>query len=65
VYDKEGNGYIIYCTAGGYMYLLDGLTGDVLDSLDVGGNVEASPAVYNNTIVVGTRSELIWGVNLT
>ncbi|MGI5985679.1 MAG: PQQ-binding-like beta-propeller repeat protein [Oscillospiraceae bacterium] len=65
VYDKDGNGYLVFCTAGGYMYLFDGLTGDVLDSLQVGGNVEASPAVYNNTIVVGTRSQLIWGVTLT
>ncbi len=65
VYDKDGNGYIVYCTAGGYMYLIDGLTGKVLDSLDVGGNVEASPAVFNSTIVVGTRSQLIWGVTLT
>jgi len=65
VYDKDGNGYLVYCTAGGYMYFIDGLTGKVLDSLDVGSNVEASPAVYNNTIVVGTRGELIWGVNLT
>lgn len=65
VYDEDGNGYIVYCTAGGYMYLIDGLTGKVLDSLDVGGNVEASPAVYNSTIVVGTRSQLIWGVTLT
>ena len=65
VYDKDGNGYLVYCTAGGYMYFIDGLTGKVLDSLNVGGNVEASPAVYNNTIVVGTRSQQIWGVNLT
>ena len=65
VYDQDGNGYLVYCTAGGYMYLIDGLTGEVLDSLDVGGNVEASPAVYNNTIVVGTRSQLIWGVTIT
>lgn len=65
VYDADGNGYIVYCTAGGYMYFLDGLTGKALDSLDVGGNVEASPAVYNDTIVVGTRRELIWGVTLT
>lgn len=65
VYDKDGNGYLVYCTAGGYMYFIDGLTGKVLDSLDVGSNVEASPAVYNSTIVVGTRGELIWGVNLT
>ena len=65
VYDKDGNGYLVYCTSGGYMYLIDGLTGQVLDSKDIGSNVEASPAVYNNTIVVGTRGELIWGVNLT
>ena len=65
VYDADGNGYLVYCTAGGYMYLLDGLTGKALDSLDVGSNVEASPAVYNNTVVVGTRGELIWGVTLT
>ena len=65
VYDKDGNGYIVYCTSGGYLYLFDGLTGKVLDSMDIGSNVEASPAVYNSTIVVGTRGELIWGVNLT
>lgn len=65
VYDKDGNGYIVYCTAGGYMYLFDGLTGRVLDSLNVGGNVEASPAVYNSTIVVGTRTQQIWGVNIS
>jgi len=65
VYDKDGNGYLVFCTAGGYMYLIDGLTGKVLDHLDLGGNVEASPAVYNSTIVIGTRKQLIWGVNLT
>ena len=64
VYDEAGNGYIVYCTAGGYMYLFDGLTGKVLDSLNVGGNVEASPAVYNSTVVVGTRAQMIWGVSL-
>lgn len=65
VYDSEGNGYIVYCTAGGYMYLIDGLTKTVLDSINLGGNVEASPAVYNNTIVVGTRTQAIWGVKIT
>jgi outer membrane protein assembly factor BamB len=65
VYDEDGNGYLVYCTAGGYMYLIEGLTGKLLDSLNVGGNVEASPAVYNDTVVVGTRNQLIWGVKLT
>lgn len=65
VYDKSGNGYLVFCTSGGYMYLIDGLTGEVLDSLDVKGHVEASPVVFNGMVVVGTRSEQIWGVKLT
>ena len=64
VYDKEGKGYIIYCTANGYMHLIDGHTGDLLDEIYLGGTIEASPAVYENTIVVGTRSTTIWGVTL-
>ena len=65
VYDGAGNGYLVFCTSGGYMYLIDGLTGKVLDSLDLKGHVEASPAVFNDTVVVGTRGQLIWGVRLT
>jgi len=65
VYDKSGNGYLVFCTSGGYMYLIDGLTGAVLDSLDVKGHVEATPAIYNGTVVVGTRSQQIWGVKIT
>lgn len=47
------------------MYLIDGLSGKVLDSLDLKGHVEASPAVFNDTVVVGTRNMLIWGIKLT
>ncbi|MCL1828168.1 MAG: PQQ-binding-like beta-propeller repeat protein [Oscillospiraceae bacterium] len=64
VYTKEGKGCIVYCTSGGYMYLLDGLTGETLDYMDLGGNIEASPAVFENTIVVGTRSSIIYGLTL-
>lgn len=65
VYDQNGNGYVIYCTLGQYMYLLDGLTGETYDSLNCGGKFEASPAVFNNWIVVGHRNGAIWGVQLT
>jgi hypothetical protein len=64
VYDGNGDGFILYCTSGGYMYLLDGRSGEVLNSIDLGGNIEASAAVYGNTVVVGTRAQLIWGVQL-
>jgi outer membrane protein assembly factor BamB len=66
VYDSDGRGYVIYCcTIGGNMYLLNGLTGELLDTIHLGGTVEASPAVYNNMIVIGTRAQRIWGIELT
>ena len=65
VYDRDDKGYIIYCTAGGYMYLLDGLSGELLDSVPLGGTIEASPVVYENTIVIGTRGMKFWGIELT
>ena len=65
VYDNDGKGYVILCTAGGFMYLVDGLTGEIADSIKLGGTIEASPAVYGNMVVVGTRAMKIWGVELT
>jgi outer membrane protein assembly factor BamB len=65
VYDENGKGYVIFCSSGGVMYLLDGLTGELLDSTQLGGVVEASPAVYENTVVIGTRSMRIIGIKLT
>ena len=32
--------------------------------MSLGSNVEASPAVYNNMVVVGTRGGLIYGMDL-
>jgi len=65
VYDKNGKGYIIHCTSDGVMHLLDGLTGGLLDKVNLGSLIEASPAVYGDHIVIGTRGQQIWGVRLT
>lgn len=65
VYDDAGNGYVIQCNQEGNMYLLDGLTGEVLDMINLGGNIEASPAVYEGRIVVGTRTNQIFGIKLS
>jgi hypothetical protein len=47
------------------MYLLDGKTGEVYDSFALSdGSIEASPAVYNDYVVVGTRACKIWGIQL-
>ena len=65
VYDKDKKGRVIYCSSNGNMYLLNGKTGEVLDTLSISeGVIEASPAVYGSTAVVGTRDCKIWGIEL-
>lgn len=55
IYTPDGTGYIAVCDSGGYMFLVDGKTGRQQYLLGIGGMVEASPAVYNNRIVVGIK----------
>lgn len=55
-YDADGNGYLLYCNSGFNMFLIDGKTGEQLDYMNLGGNIEASPAMYGNYAVVGTRA---------
>lgn len=58
-YDSKGNGYIIHCNSAGNMYFIDGLTGKELDCVNLGSNVEASPAMYKDMVVVGTRGQQV------
>lgn len=64
VYDDSGKGYLIQCNKTGYIHLIDGQTGEIISEMSLGSNVEASPAVYNNMVVVGTRGGLIYGMDL-
>jgi len=61
VYDQEGNAYIIYCDSVGNMTMVDA-TGSVLSTINLGSNIEASPAVFGNTLVIGTRGQQIYGI---
>ena len=58
-YDSEGNGYIIHCNSAGNMYFIDGLTGEELDRVYLGSNIEASPVMYKGYVVVGTRGQQV------
>lgn len=64
VYDESGKGYLVQCNKTGYIHLIDGQTGEIINEMSLGSNVEASPAVYNNMVVVGTRGGLIYGMDL-
>lgn len=65
VYDEAGNGYIMFGNTDGNFFLLDGATGEQLDKASLGiSAIEASPAAYNNTIVVGTRGMEVYALEL-
>lgn len=63
-YDKNGSTYIIQCDSIGTMYLLDGQTGNELDKINLGSNIEATPSIFNDTIVVATRDGKIYSINI-
>ena len=67
VYDEEGGGRIIQCSSDGSITMLDGLTGQTVSRLAVKGSIEASPAVYNDMMVVATTEKganFIYGIKI-
>ena len=67
VYDKEGNGWIIQCAQDGNIFMVDGLTGERTSLLKLEAEIIASPAVYNNTMVIGTTGKgtsFIYGIEI-
>lgn len=66
-YSDEGDGWIIQATGNGTITLYDGLTGKVVDTLEVEGTIEGSPAVYKDMLVIGTTGKntgFIYGISL-
>ena len=47
--------------------LLDGLTGETINTLQLNGTIEASPTVYQNMLVIGTTGKgtsFLYGVKI-
>ena len=57
VYSEDGQGWIVQCCSNGTIYLLDGLTGATVSTLQVACIIEGSPAVYGDTMVFGTTGK--------
>ena len=55
VYSDSGRGYVAVGSSSGKLRLLDGLTGEIICETDLKSNIEGSPAVFGDTLVVGTR----------
>ncbi len=64
VYTPGGKSYIVQCDTIGNMFLVEGKTGKIVDYINLGTNIEASPAVFGNTIVVGTRGQKIYAIKI-
>jgi len=63
VYNEDGTAHIVVCDSVGYMKLFNA-KGEVVSTLELGSNIEASPAVFNDILVVGTRGQQIFGVRI-
>ena len=64
LYDSSGRAWLVLCDSAGTMFLLDGATGQVLSTASLGSLVEASPAAFNDTLVVGTRGQQIYAMTV-
>lgn len=65
LYTETGKAYIVVCDSYGNVILVDGTAGTMLDSVSLGYNIESSPAVFGNTLVVGTRGEEVYAMKVS
>ena len=65
LYDGAGNARLVLCDSAGAAFLIDAASGQILSSEDLGSLVEASPAAYGDTLVVGTRGQKIVGLRVS
>lgn len=63
-YDEDGKGYIIQCDSIGNIFLIDGENGEILNIITLDANIEASPTIFEDTIVVATRGGNIYGIEI-
>jgi len=60
IYTEDGKSYIFTCNSRGRVRLIEGTTGEILCEHFFDETVEASPVVFNNMIVLGSR-EAVYG----
>ena len=62
-FDSQGNAYLFQCNSNSMLKMYNAVTGDKIVEVEVdGSNIEGSPAIFNDMLVIGTRGEHICGV---
>lgn len=56
--------FIFTADCDGYVYLIKGKTGEVLDSKRIGSNFESSPIVVDGKVILGSRGNKIYKIAL-
>ena len=64
VYTDGGKGHVILGDSGGRVHLLNS-DGQPEDILQLNGLIEASPVIYNDIVILGTRENKIYGIKLS
>ena len=64
LYQPDGKSYVVMGDNSGILRLMDGFTGTTIDTINLEGAITGSPAAYNNRIVVGTKTGMIWFVDV-
>ncbi|OIJ15623.1 hypothetical protein BKP35_01115 [Anaerobacillus arseniciselenatis] len=64
VYDEDGKAFLVQGDSIGNLHLLEARSGTIIDTVNLGANIEATPAVYENMIIVGTRGGKFYGVEI-
>ena len=69
IYSDDGKAYVLQFDSAATGFLLDGKTGNEVTTISLKTwdytNIEASPVVYNDMIVVGTRAQKVYGIKIS
>ena len=61
----DGHTYGVLGDSSGLLHLFDPNTGRDFSTLQLSQNIEASPAVYGNMLVVGTYAKKLYGIRIS
>lgn len=64
IYTENGGAYLIQGCQNGDLLFIDASNGQILDKMNFGTGIEATPVIFENRLVVGTRNEQIIGVTI-
>ena len=64
-FDAVGNAYLFQANSNSIMRMVNAKNGELITSIEIdGSNIEGSPAIFDDTLVIGTRGGRIHGVKI-